>query len=188
MKQDQVIRTTFSVIDDDGNNVTGRAGIVTTSLQMDNAATGETVTVAESSAVLGDYEASFTPLTTGTYRLNVYDAVYNPQGWTGTWEVPGADDDSLAADLVTVQADLDNPDQYKATGFAVPNEYDVELAAIQGDIDFLQHIEGGRWRIIDNKMYFYEANNTTVVAIFDLLDSGGSPTMTDVMERVRSGP
>jgi hypothetical protein len=34
--------------------------------------------------------------------------------------------------LTAIQADLDNPAQYKATGFSVPNEYDAVLAAIKG--------------------------------------------------------
>ncbi|MBU1008452.1 hypothetical protein KKA53_05240 [Candidatus Dependentiae bacterium] len=105
MKQDQIVRATFSIFDAAGAKVTGRAGTVTTNLQMDNAATGETVTVAESSAVPGDYEASFTPLATGTYRLDVYDATYNAQGWTGTWEVLGADNDSIAVDVAAVKAE-----------------------------------------------------------------------------------
>ena len=211
MKVDQIIRATFSIFDAAGAKVTGRAGVVTTNLQMDNAATAEVVTVAESSDVAGDYQASFTPLATGTYRLDVYDATYNPQGWFGSWEVLGSDDDSITADLVTVQADLDDPNQYKATGFAVPNEYDVALAAIQTDLDdpgqykadvsllaleataqtlitdvaFIKSIEGGRWRITGNQMIFYASDNVTEVARFNLLDSGGSPAMTDVMERTR---
>jgi len=122
MKVDQIIRATFSIFDAAGAKVTGRAGVVTTNLQMDNAATAEVVTVAESSDVAGDYQASFTPLATGTYRLDVYDAIYNPQGWFGSWEVLGSDDDSITADLVTVQADLDDPTQYQA---------DVSLLALE---------------------------------------------------------
>jgi len=276
MKVDQVIRTTFTIFNAAGAKVTGRAGVVTSNLQMDNAATGETVTVAESSAVAGVYQASFTPLATGTYRIDIIDPVYNAQGWFGSWEVLGSDDDSITAGLVTVQADLDDtdqykatgfavpneydaaltaiqldldtPDQYKATGFSVPNEYDVILAAIQSDLDnpnqykadvtnldvavssrapaneydaeltaiqldldtpdqykanvallaleataqtliadvaFIKSIEGGRWRIVGNQMLFYASDNVTEVARFNLLDSGGSPAMTDVMERTR---
>jgi len=157
MKVDQIIQVTLSIFNAAGEKVAGRAGTVTTNLQMDNAATGEAVTVAESSDAAGDYQASFTPLATGTYRLDVYDATYNPQGWFGSWEVLGSDDDSITADLVTVQA----------------------------DVAFIKSIEGGRWRITENQMLFYASDNVTEVARFNLLDSGGSPVMTNVMERTR---
>lgn len=39
------------------------------------------------------------------------------------------------ARMTAIQADLDNPNQYKATGFSIPNEYDASLAAIQADLD-----------------------------------------------------
>ena len=38
-------------------------------------------------------------------------------------------------ELTAIQVDLDNPDQYKAVGFAVSGEYNTELAAIQADLD-----------------------------------------------------
>ena len=37
--------------------------------------------------------------------------------------------------IAALQTDLDNPAQYKATGFSVPNEYDVAIAALQTDLD-----------------------------------------------------
>jgi len=37
--------------------------------------------------------------------------------------------------IAALQADLDNPSQYKATGFSVPNEYDTVIAALQTDLD-----------------------------------------------------
>jgi len=50
-------------------------------------------------------------------------------------------------------------------------------------VQLLADIEGGRWHIVNNQMVFYKADNITEVARFDLVDAGGSPTMTDVMER-----
>lgn len=41
----------------------------------------------------------------------------------------------IPATITTMQADLDNPTQYKATGFSVPNEYDTVIAALQTDLD-----------------------------------------------------
>ena len=46
-------------------------------------------------------------------------------------------------------------------------------------------IEGGRWKLVNNQMVFYESDNVTEVARFDLFDSAGNPTMTNVYERVR---
>lgn len=43
--------------------------------------------------------------------------------------------DEYSARLTAIQLDLDTPDQYKATGFAQPNEYDARMAAIQADLD-----------------------------------------------------
>lgn len=52
-------------------------------------------------------------------------------------------------------------------------------------IKFINAIEGGRWRIVGNQMIFYEEDNSTEVARFDLTDQGGSPAMKDVFERQR---
>ena len=54
------------------------------------------------------------------------------------------------------------------------------------DITFLKDIEGGRWKIVDNQMIFYKSDNSTEVARFDLFDSAGNPTMTNVLERQRA--
>lgn len=145
-------------------------------------------------------------------------------------------------ELAAIQADLDNPDQYKATGFntvvpdpagtvptnpvlvtdarldnldvAVSTRADenppsqilgdykadvtnldaaistrasgAELAIAQSDITFLKNVEGGRWKIDNYVMTFYEADNTTPIMSFNLLDASGQPTETNVLERVRN--
>ena len=145
---------------------------------------------------------------------------------TAESNIRGADSDdlkTLSDQLDVAQADLDNPDQYKAdiSGLAPAGEYDAELAAIQADLDdpdqykadltsvaleatlqlvktetdkipslesllaFISSIEGGRWRIVNNQMIFYEDDNVTEVARFNLFDSDGQPAETDVFERVR---
>jgi hypothetical protein len=53
------------------------------------------------------------------------------------------------------------------------------------DAVFLKDIEGGRWRIISNQMIFYKSDNTTEVARFNLFDSAGNPTESNVYERER---
>jgi hypothetical protein len=54
-------------------------------------------------------------------------------------------------------------------------------------IAFIAAIEGGRWRIDEatNQMIFYEEDNSTEVARFNLKDSSGSPASTSVFERTR---
>ena len=56
------------------------------------------------------------------------------------------------------------------------------------NIEFIKDIEGGRWTIngTTNKMTFYKSDNTTVVAEFDLQDSSGSPSVSEVFTRLRS--
>ena len=57
--------------------------------------------------------------------------------------------------------------------------------SLQTDISFLKGIEGGRWKIVSNQMVFYDSDNTTEIARFNLLDSSGTPTMSNVFERTR---
>ncbi len=67
----------------------------------------------------------------------------------------------------------------------VTAEMEAELAQLQADIDFIKEIEGGRWKLLNNQMIFYEDDNVTEVARFNLFDENGLPTMSNVMERVR---
>lgn len=53
------------------------------------------------------------------------------------------------------------------------------------DLSFIKGIEGGRWKIIANQMIFYNVDNATEIARFDLKDSNGFATMDNPMERVR---
>jgi len=145
---------------------------------------------------------------------------------TAESNIRGIDSDDLKVlsdQLDTAQADLDDPDQYKANlaGLAPAGEYDFELANIQADLDnpnqfkadisalgleatlqliktetdkittmetlltFIGDIEGGRWRIENNQMIFYKADNITEVARFNLYDEDGQPAAIDVFQRRR---
>lgn len=55
------------------------------------------------------------------------------------------------------------------------------------DIQFLQDMEGGRWKIdtSTNRMLFFKSDNVTLVAQFDLFDSTGVPSSNQVSERRR---
>ncbi len=50
---------------------------------------------------------------------------------------------------------------------------------------FLKSIEGGRWKIENNQMIFYDEDNTTEIARFNLYDSAGQPATQNVFERRR---
>lgn len=110
--------------------------------------------------------------------------------------VRGADSDdlkTLSDQLDVAQADLDDPDQYKADLTSVALEATLQLVKTETDkipsleslLAFISSIEGGRWRIVNNQMIFYEDDNVTEVARFNLFDSDGQPAETDVFERVR---
>lgn len=61
------------------------------------------------------------------------------------------------------------------------------LNSITGSIETIRGITEGRWKIVGNQMIFYDADNATPVAVFNLFDDGGAPTMDSVFERVRVG-
>jgi hypothetical protein len=62
----------------------------------------------------------------------------------------------------------------------------AQTLQISSNISFLRNIEGGRWKIYNNQMTFYAEDNLTVVAVFDLFDINGTPTMDQVAERRRA--
>lgn len=49
----------------------------------------------------------------------------------------------------------------------------IEIDERTTQISFIHNIEGGRWLRDGTKMYFYEDDNVTLVATFDLLDVEG---------------
>jgi len=57
----------------------------------------------------------------------------------------------------------------------------------QGDIDFIKNMKGGRLKIDTSvtQMIYYEDDNITEIARFDLLNSSGVSSFTNVYERVR---
>jgi len=54
---------------------------------------------------------------------------------------------------------------------------------IWADVTFIKAIEGGKWEIASNQMIFYDDDNTTVIATFNLFDSAGDPAMTEIYKR-----
>ena len=52
-------------------------------------------------------------------------------------------------------------------------------------VNFLYGIEGGRWKMQNNQMIFYEADNITEIARFNLYRADGQPSETNVVDRQR---
>lgn len=72
--------------------------------------------------------------------------------------------------------------------------WDEELAAHQAadstgaTLDFLRGIEGGRWKLSNGQMIFYDDDNVTELARFDLKDKDGEPvdvTKAEILDRIR---
>lgn len=55
------------------------------------------------------------------------------------------------------------------------------------DISFMKQMVSGRWKIDEsvNQMIFYEDDNSTEIARFNLLDENGSAAFTNVFERTK---
>ncbi len=67
-----------------------------------------------------------------------------------------------------------------------PAVYAVEdYNGVEQDIDVTRHMTSGRWEIdkINYRMTFYRENATDEVSSYDLFDSAGNPSFTEVFER-----
>jgi hypothetical protein len=73
------------------------------------------------------------------------------------------------------------------TGGSSPQFAADEYNSVEEQISFIKAIEGGRWKIDSgtNEMIFYDDGNSAEVARFDLKDSNGDASSTEVFERVR---
>lgn len=134
--------------------------------------------------VLDDAGATITPRTTvGVYQLATGSGIYGalvtyPDNFKGQilWDAP------LTGSLTQVFAAEDQ--NYLDNNPLVDDIY-YQLLLVSGSVDHIRDIEDGRWKITGNQMIFYKADNTTVVATFDLFDQFGTPTENEVMERRR---
>ena len=60
---------------------------------------------------------------------------------------------------------------------------------VKMDQKVTRYTQTGRW-VVDSdtkQMIFYQDDNTTVIARYDLFDSNGDPSVTAVFDRVYSG-
>jgi len=54
----------------------------------------------------------------------------------------------------------------------------LDVAGIKSMTAFIKKIEGGKWQVLDDEMVFYDEDNVTVVARFDITkDAEGNPIM-----------
>jgi len=123
--------------------------------------------------------------TTGVYQLTSGSGLYAayvsfPDNFRGQimWDTGGA---FVTASYAVEQMNVEenNP--------LVQNIYD-RLIAVSGSVETIRQFTEGRWLIDEtsNRMYFYDKDNTTLIATFDLYDSVGTPTVDAVFERVRT--
>ena len=63
----------------------------------------------------------------------------------------------------------------------------IQDFALQVDVALIRETELGRWKIdsTTDEMIFYEQDNTTEIARFDLKNLGGLPDHINIFERVR---
>ena len=77
--------------------------------------------------------------------------------------------------LAAIQTDLDDPAQYKATGFAVPNEYDIEFTALQADSAYML-------KTIKNKKVLTKTGDVWQLIVYD--DDSVTPILTkDILDK-----
>ena len=70
---------------------------------------------------------------------------------------------------------------------SAPSVFATEEVKI--DQKMARYIHTGRWTVDSstNQMVFFQDDNTTVIARYNLFDSSGSPSFTEVFDRVYSG-
>jgi len=80
------------------------------------------------------------------------------------------------------QAKLDvNAEVDTALDTAIPGT--PTAGSINAELELARKVLGNRWLISSNQLIVYDDDEATPLITFDLKDSGGSPTMTNVYER-----
>lgn len=68
------------------------------------------------------------------------------------------------------------PTLYASEEFVVLNDFVTDI------INILK-VETGKWKIINNQMIFYDTDGTTVLYTYNLYDSVGAPSSSEIFER-----
>lgn len=141
-------------------NITGSAGVGYTLLDVNGA-------VVTARTTTGVYH-----IASGTYGANVTF----PDRFNGQilWDCPAVGSLNKAIAIESQNVEANDPRV---------SETWTMMNSITGSIQSLYDISYGRWRIINNQMLFYKADNVTLVATFNLKDNLGNPTMDAVFER-----
>ena len=59
------------------------------------------------------------------------------------------------------------------------------IQEMSSSVEQIRQINMGRWRINNNQLILYQEDNTTIIAIFNLFDSGAVATSTNPFDRRR---
>lgn len=136
----------------------------------------------------------FGPTTSGIYELASGSGCYAadisfPDSFNGSvlWVCPPVTASAaggvfiLSQSFATEQYNVEENDPKVADTWSMVNH-------LTGSIEALYDQAFGRWKIVANQMLFYAPDNVTLLATFNLFDSGGAPTMDAVFERVLVPP
>lgn len=92
---------------------------------------------------------------------NIDDNVESIKLKTDNLPVDPADESSIESALTTLESNIRG-------GAGTIQTILTNLLDVSSGVTFIKDIEGGRWKIINNQMIFYKADNSTEVARFNL--------------------
>jgi len=105
------------------------------------------------------------------------------------WDEPIAEHAEVGSSGEAVSSVKSKTDKMEFVGSDIKATLDGEKVELVDDLrqilEFLKSVEGGRWKIENNQMIFYDEDNVTEIMRFDLYDENGEPTMRNVFERKR---
>lgn len=131
--------------------------------------------------------------TTGVYQLASGSGLYAayiswPDSFNGQiiWDCPAF---TGSSGFIYKQAFATEDYNVQANDPIVETTYTLLSGTLVPQIQGLYDVAFGRWKIdpVANTMTFYRADNVTVVAVFNLFDSSGSPAFDGVFERRLTG-
>ena len=117
--------------------------------------------------------------------------------------VAGSEVDDLSSTAMEIESGVTSRYYYSWVSTATVGEYIIEyiitdtlaevykqyesltVGYLEDELQFLIDAEGGKWEIISNQMIFYKADGVTEIQRFNLFDSAGDPSTTEVFKRVR---
>ena len=136
------------------------------------------ITLARVIEIINGYSVVFED---GKYAVNAIGGNSNLADVLNLNQVSLRSFNSAGLQVVSVGSGLTQEEHSKLMGTAD----ETSLTALLSDIAFIKNIEGGRWKIVDNQMIFYESDNETEVARFNLYDKQGNLSEENIFERQR---